>query len=809
MYSNFLKYSVITILSFLVLSSCSNTRYLAEEESLFVGGEIKVMDSTLSGKEKSNIKNYLSASIRPKPNTTFLAMRWKLYLYNIAGNPKRESGGLRNWIREKVGEPPVLTSSMNLNTNNQIFINQLQNIGYFNADVTSTKETKHKKTKAYFEVFAREQYRINEVKFPVDEGDISRIGQDIDHGRDKTLLKKEQPYNLELIKSERIRIDAELKNNGYYFFNPEYLLIRADTGMGHAKVNLTVQLKWDDMPRNAYERFTVKDVIIMPNYRLQTGRDTSSYRRTPKNSDTLIIFDNIKMVDPLRLTSAKSQRPKRSYRPQTFYQAMQLKPGSVYNQRDHNLSLNRLVNMGTFKFVKSDIVQLRAPAAGDQPDTAMRFRYDPVNMSEEPDAALRIAYFLTPYPKKSLDGDVSGFTQNDSRAGSRASISWRNRNTLRGGELFTVKASGGFEIQYSNSGLNRRPNTYNAGLGVGLNIPRFLIPVLKVKPSGTFVPRTLVNLDYNYSRRGNLYTINSLTMGWGYNWKEDILRDHKLFPISIGIVRTDTLNASAGFDFNLSNLVFNGIIWGSTYEYIFNSKANGNTHKNNYFVSVNADVAGNLLGLINGTADLQGESKKIFGSPYAQYGKLQTDFRYYHKINPKLELATRVIIGVGIPYGNSYTLPNIKQFFSGGSNSLRGFPSRLVGPGTYNFRNGNYIETLGDLKFEWSLEARQKLYRFIDLGLFVDAGNIWLLRENENFPGGKFTGDFYKELAVSAGLGLRLDFSILILRLDFAGPIRKPYLPEKERWQFSEFRLLDGKWRNENIFFNLAIGLPF
>src|SRR5690606_13583882 len=124
---------------------------------------------------------------------------------------------------------------------------------------------------------------------------------------------------------------------------------------------------------------------------------------------------------------------------------------------------------------------------------------------------------------------------------------------------------------------------------------------------------TLVNLDYNYSRRGNLYTINSVTAGWGYNWKEDILRDHKLFPISLGIVRTDTLDVITGFDVNLSNLVFNGIILGSTYEYIFNSKANGNTRKNNYFVAVNADIAGNVLGLANGTIALQDTVKTIFG----------------------------------------------------------------------------------------------------------------------------------------------------------------------------------------------------
>jgi outer membrane protein insertion porin family len=583
----------------LLLNSCSNTKYLPNDESLFIGGKIKITDTTLSKKESNNIQSYLETSIRPKPNTTFLKMRWKLYLYNIIGEPKSDTTkGVRNWVREKLGEPPVLTSTLNIPTNEQILVNQLNNIGYFNATAQGSTTTHKKRTKAHFQVVTHKQYIINEVKFPLDDGDISRIANDIEHTKGNTLLKKGNPYNLETIKNERIRIDAALKNNGYYYFNPDFLLIKVDTGVGNQNINLTVELKWDDMPRNAYERFTVKEVLIFPNYRIQSNTDTT-YRRKPKGSDTLTIFNDIKMVEPLRMFSQKSKRPKRSYRPQTFYQAMQLKPGEVYNQKDHNMALNRLVNMGTFKFVKSDITQIRTPTNNSDRDTSKQLRYDPVNMGSGTEAALRIAYFLTPYPKKSLDGDISGFTQNDSRAGSRASISWRNRNTLRGGELFSIKGSGGFEIQYGSSGQTRRPNTYNAGLGLGLNIPRFLVPFFEVKPSGTFVPRTLINLDYNYSRRGNLYTINSITAGWGYNWKEDILRDHKFFPISLGIVRTDTLNDLTGTTFNLSNIVFNGIILGTTYEYIFNSKANNNTKKNNYFISVNADIAGNVLGLIN------------------------------------------------------------------------------------------------------------------------------------------------------------------------------------------------------------------
>jgi outer membrane protein insertion porin family len=792
----------ILILSFIIsLVSCSNTRYLAEDETLFVGAKINIQDTSLSKKAKNNIAKYLENSVRPVPNKTFLSLRWKLWVYNVVGTPKRETGGLRNFIRNKIGEPPVLGEELNLKTNDGILVNQLQNIGYLRSEVTSKVEpVGNKKIKAIFNITANQQYKINDVKFPKETGDESDIASDITSLKGKTLLKKGDAYNLEVIKNERIRIDNLLKNKGYYFFNPEYILMRVDTGEVNHQVNIHVNLKWDEMPRNSYEKYKIKEVLIFPNYLLNNTKDTIT-NKLVLASDTLILKDNVKVIDPVTFTYKKNKaHRKRTYNSNIFNQAIELLPGDIFNQKDHNLTLNRLVNMGIFKFVKSDIDQVRSTNT----------RYSTQNMNADGDAQLNISYFLTPYPKKQLNGEVNGFTQNDSRAGSRASIMWRNRNALRGGELFSIKLTGGFEIQYGSEAVRKRPNTYNLGFSMGLNIPRLIAPTLSEgKPRGNFIPRTLINIDYNYSRRGTLYTINSFTLGWGYNWKEDIMRDHKLFPLSLGIVRTDTLDKNAQINVNLSNLVFNGIILGSTYEYLFNSKANGNSKKLNYYINVNADVAGNALGLINGTTQLQSEAKTLFGSPYAQYAKIQLDGRIYYQLNPKLELAARNIIGVGLPYGNSTSMPNIKQFFAGGSNSLRGFASRLVGPGTYNYRTKNYIETLGDFKFEFNAEARQKLYKFIDLGLFIDAGNIWLLRDNPNFPGGKLSKTAHKELAVDVGLGLRLDFSILILRLDFAGPIRKPYLADGHRWQIGGFNPLSAAWRQDNLFFNLAIGLPF
>ena len=171
------------------------------------------------------------------------------------------------------------------------------------------------------------------------------------------------------------------------------------------------------------------------------------------------------------------------------------------------------------------------------------------------------------------------------------------------------------------------------------------------------------------------------------------------------------------------------------------------------------------------------------------------------------------MVGVGIPYGNSSQLPNIKQFWAGGNSDLRGFPSRLVGPGTYNeysiIHTSQYIETLGDLKMEMNVELRQKIYKFLGLGLFAEAGNIWLYNDNPAFPGGAFSSNFYKELAADVGFGLRFDFKILLLRLDLGMPVRDPWLTENNGWVFNNINFNDRTWRRNNLVFNIAIGYPF
>lgn len=775
-------YGPLLIVLVLQAMSCSNSRYLADSESLYLGNKVTITDTFLTKKEKGMLEEELSGAVRPKPNSSFLGIRTKLTLYNIAGVPKKEKG-FRNWLRNKIGQPPVLGNELSIEGNNQVLTNILQNYGYFKATVTGRKETRKKKTHAYFEAATGPRTYIRNVYY--EKSDTSKLAKDVKANEKESLLKPGDPYSLQAIKDERIRIDNNLKNIGYYYFSPDFILVDADTGAGPNLADLVVKMKYNEMPRNAYKQYRIHEVTIFPNYRLssntnrnaRTARDTTTGYRRNRVPDT-VLYDNFRVVDWQNL-----------YRPYVFYQAMQLDPGELYNKKDQNIALNRLVTLGAFKFVKNEFSPIRDTAAD----------------------LLDVNYLLTPYARKSLGTELGGFTQNDTRGGIRGSVSWRNKNIFRGAEVFTVKLSGSFEAQFGGGVAAQRPNAYNIGLETNLNIPRFIVPFVSIKPSGMYIPRTIISAAYNYSHRVGFYRINSANVGYGYNWKEDIRKDHKLFPVNITLVRTDTIDAARASEFNFSNLIYNGLIFGPTYEYTFNSQLDGVSRRNNFYFNGQIDLSGNLVGIAQGAS--QENKQRIFNSNYAQYIKAQVDFRYYYNLTPKTSLAARALFGYGYSYGNSDRLPNIKQFFSGGSSSLRGFASRLVGPGTFNEQylrgTDSIFEILGDIKAELNLEYRAKLYRFIEGGVFVDAGNIWLLRDQPTFPGGKFTGSFYKELAADAGVGLRFDLSILLIRLDFAFPIRKPWLPEGQRWRFNDIRFGDPDWRRQNLFFNFAIGYPF
>jgi outer membrane protein assembly factor BamA len=233
--------------------------------------------------------------------------------------------------------------------------------------------------------------------------------------------------------------------------------------------------------------------------------------------------------------------------------------------------------------------------------------------------------------------------------------------------------------------------------------------------------------------------------------------------------------------------------------------------KHTFYYRGGIDLSGNIVGLVTGANVKKGDTVNVLGVPFSQFVRVENEFRHYIKLGGEAQLASRIIAGAGFAYGNSSQMPFIKQFFIGGTNSIRAFRARSIGPGSFRAQENNGIlpDQSGDIKLELNTEYRGKIYSIVKGAVFVDAGNIWLRDTDPDRPGVEFSKNFIKELAVGVGAGLRFDLSFLVLRTDLAFPIRKPYLPEGQRWVLDQVSFGNSGWRKENLVFNLAIGYPF
>lgn len=756
------------LLAFCVfVASCSSTKNLPAGDALYTGAKITFKDSKLPHKKKKALTAELASLTRPKPNSKILGIPFKLNIYNAFANKKK---GLGKWIRNKMGEPPVLLSSLNLDHNVQVLQSHLVNKGFFNARVRGDTTIKGKKASATYIIRTGDQYTVQNVQFM---GDSSVLQQSIRETMPKTLLKPNDPFDLDVISAERGRIDNYLKEHGFYFFNPDFILVKADSTIGNTKVNLFVTVK-PATPPEARQVYHIKDVYIYTGYNIGAGNpDTNRANAT--------YYKGYYLVDKQHF-----------YKPKLFLQSMAFNSGDVYNRTDHNASISRLISMNIFKFVKN--------------------RFEVVPNSDS--AQLNTYYYLTRLPKKSLRIEVNGSTKSDNVTGSNISVSWLNRNTLRAGELFAVKASAGFEVQYS--GQFSGYNTYRWGIEPSLTFPRFLVPFFNFNTKGSFLPKTTIKIGYNILQRQKLYTLNSFNTSYGFSWKENLRKQHELNPVDITYVQpinvTPEYTDSANHNPTLQRAIAKQFILGSNYTYTYTNVLNNNQPTNGIYFSGGIDISGNVAGAITGGNVQKMDTAKIFGAAFSEYTRLQGDFRFYRVVgNKKTIWANRVFVGLGIPYGNSSSLPYIKQFFSGGNNSIRAFRSRSVGPGTFEGPQnaGLLSEQPGDIKLEMNTEFRFPIVSIVNGAVFVDAGNVWLYNEDSTKPGSLFTSKFMNELAVGTGFGLRFDVTFLVLRLDLAFPLRKPWLPTGQRWVLNQIDFGSSAWRRENLILNLAIGYPF
>jgi outer membrane protein assembly factor BamA len=749
---------ILVILVVLGIYGCSPTKKLPPKSTLLGKQEIVF---TTKNKEAQKIASSIQKDLRPKPNKKFLGVRVKLFFYNLVDTPKKK--GLRHIIKNKMGEPPVLAKEVNMQSSEKFIENTLINNGFFRANTVSDSLTTNKITTFTYKTTVQNRYRIRNIIFPNDTLPISLI---ISNTKKKSLLKRGAYYNLETIKEERGRIDEILKQKGYFYFNPDYIVAQVDSNH-NGFVDIYIKVK-QDAPEKSVLPYRIDRITVYPSYSIQKD----SLLHTKEG----IITQGIEVIDP-----------RNRYRPSIFAHAIQFRPGELYTRKLHSRSLTRMVNLDAFQFVN-------------------------LTFNESDTGKLNATFYLTPAKRNTLNLGITTSTKSNNYFNTELKATVKNRNLFKGAEIFELNASSGINTQIG--GNKSAYNTYTLASDFTIYSPRLITPFKKFNWMQAVATRTKATVGYELVSKQPDYTIHSINGSFGYIWKKHEKDEHELTLLNINLVRPANLsnrvdsiiNTNPSIKQSLTKQLILGVIYNFTYSNQFQTYK-----KHQYYLNATQEFAGNTIDLFKGGRKEKYQQNELFGIPYSQYSRTTIDYRSFIKIDNKNTWVNRIYVGVGIPYGNSEALPYTKKFYSGGSNSLRGFRAYTLGPGEYrNPDTKQQTNQTGDIKLELNSEYRANIWSIIKGAVFIDAGNVWLLRNEERQPNANFLFNrFYKQLGVSTGMGIRFDLTFLILRFDIATPIRKPYLPNGKRWVFNKINLRSKEWRKENLILNVAIGYPF
>ncbi len=740
--------------------SCNGTKHLSTGEKLYTGAEIELEpDDAMTRREKRNAKSNVKSAIRPEPNKTFLGMRPKLWMYMAAGESPK--GKFKKWLRRR-GEAPVLMSDVKPSAASEIVDANLFNSGIFNASTQFRIDDRKNTSKVIYTSRVHKPYTFSDLKYFIKDDSLSKL---IIAEKGKSFISPGEKYNLDHLKNERIRIDELLKNNGYFYFNPDYLLFKADTSEINKTVTLTLSLK-DSIPENALNIYRINKVFIDQDFSLTGGLTEAQ--------DTVSQYEGTGM----------------KIKPGALARSIHLRKNEIYSRRNHNTTLSRLMSMGNFKYVNVRFSEIDTSASG----------------------YMNVSILMTPMLKHTFSAEIDMVSKSNNFTGPRMNLSYLDRNFFKGAELLKINLAGSYEAQLSGNNLY----SYSWNPQVEIVFPRFLVP-FDVAANRRIIPKTRLSFSYNYMKRVNYFDMRQFNFTYGFTWKENIRTEHELDPVNISY--TSIGNRSPAFtellDTNpyLRKSYEEQFIAGSSYSYTYNEQMLPDKQLQ-FFFQFTSELAGNAISLVKIIAGEEVSSEnpsRLARSIYSQYARFSIDGRSYYNFPTKNKFAMRLFAGVAAPYGNSSSLPYTRQFFSGGPNSIRAFRINSVGPGTIQPDTVNdFLQSGGEIKFEMNAEYRFNIYRFFKGALFIDAGNVWLHKSNPANTGSPFSfSSLRKDFAMGAGVGLRLDFSFVILRFDLATPLRKPWLEESNKWVIDRINFGSSAWRRENLILNIAIGHPF
>ncbi|MEB2781580.1 BamA/TamA family outer membrane protein [Algoriphagus sp. C2-6-M1] len=757
--------SIIYLFLLAVTLGCNVKKYIPENEFLYKGAKLNIQtEAEIQGLDLA--KEELEGLLRPEPNSKILGMYIGLWAHYKG--TKEKPGFINRFLNKKIGEQPVYFSQVTPNRTEDLILNRLENRGFFYSTIHSEVTRGGKFAEVAYTAVISEPYKLAGIEV---ERDSLEIDKEIIALMKETALDSGSRFDLNRLNYERERIDSALKEKGYYNFNSDYLIFEADTNISDSArlFKLYLRLK-TNVPKNGIIPYTVDSINVFPNYS---------------------ITENAEKIDTVYLDGKQYIQSGEVFKPTLLNEYILIEKDKLYNPKLSRLSSNRLSSIGNYKFVN--------------------LRYEELPSSDSL-GHLKAEFYLSPMTKRSVRAELLAVSKSNNFAGPALNLLYRNRNLFQGGETLNLTGRVGYEFQVAGGEARKGLRSLELGLGADLIFPRviFFVPI-KDKFSYS-VPKTKMGISAEYLSRGGLYRLNSLSGKYGYFWNANRFAYHEINPINLSVVNLS--KTSPEFDQILDDNPFlkrsfeQNFIAGINYTFNYN-KLNDRFRTHGYFLGLGLDFAGNTLHLLDKLSAK--DDGQFLGLEYAQYGKMDLDLRYHWNIDKNQAIATRLFAGFGFPFGNSSSLPYIKQYFSGGPNSVRAFRIRSIGPGTYrpaDFDINSYFDQSGDVRIEGNIEYRFPIVSLLKGALFMDAGNVWLMNENEALPGGKFTSSWWHELAVGTGAGLRVDIQFFVIRFDVATPLRIPYLPEEERWGNS-FDIGSKTWRKENLIFNFAIGYPF
>lgn len=763
-----------TILLYLALSlaSCSATKFVPDGSYLL--DEVKIHTDNKEIKP-SDMRLY----VRQNPNSKwFSTIKTQLYVYNWSG---RDSTKWFNRFLRKIGDAPVIYNESDAIRSQEEIAKAVQNLGYMGASVKRTTKTKKKKLKLFYEITSGKPYIVCTLKYDISD---KKIAEYLRNDSTQSMLREGMLFDVNVLDAERQRITDYLLCNGYYKFNKDYITYTADTARNTHQVDLTLHL----LPYKTYVGDTPKEHF---QYKINKINFITDYDVLQSSA-----LSSIEINDSLHYNGFPIYYKDKLYlRPKVLVDNLRFASGDLYDERNVQKTYTYFGRLSALKY------------------TNIRF-FETQNGDS---TQLNCYVMLTKSKHKSISFELEG-TNSAGDLGAAASVSFQHRNLFRGSETFMVKFRGAYEAI---SGLQpgyKNHNYTEYGVETSINFPNFLFPFLTSDFKRRIKATTEFGLQYNYQLRPE-FSRTIASASWSYKWMQKQKIQHRIDLLDISYLYLPWISSQFQEDYinkDKDNYILkynyeNRLIVRMGYNYSYNSAGgalvNNTITTNSYSIRAGFESAGNILygisKMINMRKNKDGEYA-ILGIPYAQYLKGDFDFAQNIIIDHRNSLAFHAGIGIAVPYGNAKVVPFEKRYFSGGANSVRGWSVRNLGPGSFA-GDGNFMNQSGDIKLDASIEYRTRLFWKFRGAAFIDAGNIWTIREYENQPGGVFEFDkFYKQIAVAYGLGLRLDLDFFVLRFDGGMKAINPkYKKAKERYPIIHPRF------SRDFAFHFAVGYPF